>query len=198
MDSILIVNIGLVIANLFLVYLTFRQVRYLQRPIIVTKMIPYLTSIDTKPSVLVTGSPYLAVSNISSNRATNLKINCQIKLNTKMVAHFNQDLTYLNPSEATEIAVPLDIVVKNNPDLFEQIEEDKETKIIPKKTLRFFLEAIITHGFPRIKLCDSYKMEWGSLESYPQFKDHPKINCWNFRDGLYIYKLRKTNENTEN
>ena len=74
---------------------------------------------------------------------------------------------------------------------------DNPTKKIPKKTLK--IDLIITVRYNPIfvnlfkyKIEDNYLIEWGSLESYPNFEDHPIFKCWNKRnDDFYIYKTGK-------
>ena len=199
MDNVLIIaNIGVLVATLFLIYLVFKQVRHIYRPIITTKLISREASVDATPTVLIAGDPYLVVSNVSTNQATNLRIGYEFKLGDKTIAQLNKHLPYLNPREATKELIPLGEIISSYPDLFEEIQDGKVTKKIPKKTLALFLRITVTHGFPRHRTTDSYKIEWGSLETYPRFEDHPIVNCWNIRDGLYIYKLRQAGEPRSN
>ena len=191
MDSVLaIANIGVLVANLVLIYFVYKQVRHAYRPIITTKVISREATVDETPTVLVVGDPYVVVSNVSTNQATNLKIGFEFWLESKRISQLNKSLRHLNPREATKEPVPLGEIIHTHPELFEVIEDGKGTKKIPKKTLALLLKVTVTHGFPRQRIIDSYKIEWGSLESYPRLEDHPVTNCWNVRDGLYIYKLR--------
>ena len=81
--------------------------------------------------------------------------------------------------------------------LLEEIKEGNITKIIPKKTLKIGLIITVRYNpifanLFKYKIEDNYVIEWGSLESYPSFEDHPILNCWNKRnDNFYIYKTGK-------
>ncbi len=82
-------------------------------------------------------------------------------------------------------------LITKYPELFEEHSEANEYKKIPKETLNLILEIQVRYRFGLLpyKIRDSYKIEWGSLKNYPDFKDHPILNCWNTRDGHYVYKL---------
>lgn len=195
MDNLLAVaNMGVLVANLVLIYFVYRQVRHIYRPVITTKVISREANIEDIPTTLVPGDLYLVISNVSANQATNLRISYEFWFQNRRIAKLSKALQYLNPNEAMKELIPLGEIIKNYPELFEQVEQGKETKKIPKKTLLLYLRINITHGFPQHKIADSYKIEWGSLENYPRFEDHPIMNCWNMRDGLYIYKLGRASD----
>jgi hypothetical protein len=188
-NALVIANVGVLVANLFLIYFIYRQVRHIYRPIITTKVISHEASVEDTPTTLVSGDPYLVVSNVSTNQATNLKIDYEFWLRGRRITKLDKTVRYLNPKEATKDLIPLGKILRDYPELFAEVEQGKETKKIPKKTLALYLKITIAHGFPRYKIVDSYKIEWGSLENYPRFEDHPVTHCWNIRDSLYIYKL---------
>ncbi len=188
-NELAIANVGILAANIVLIYFIFRQVRHIYRPVITTKVVSREASVDEKPTVLVSGDSYLVVSNVSTNQATNLRIDYEFSLRNRRIAKLDKTLRYLNPKESAKELIPLGEILRGYPELFEEVQQGKETKKIPKKTLALYLKITITHGFPRRKIVDSYKLEWGSLENYPRFKDHPVMNCWNVRDDFYIYKL---------
>ena len=191
MDSVLAVtNIGVLLVNVVLICFVYKQVRHIYRPIITTKVISREATVDETPTVLVSGDPYVVVSNVSTNEAMNLKIGFEFWLESKRIFQLNKSLRRLNPREAAKELVPLGEIIHTHPELFETIEDGKVTKRIPKKTLALLLKVTVTHGLPRQRIIDSYKIEWGSLESYPRLEDHPVTNCWNVRDGFYVYKLR--------
>ena len=76
---------------------------------------------------------------------------------------------------------------------------DKDRPNIGKNRNKLKIDLIITVRYNPIfanllkyKIEDNYVIEWGSLESYPNFEDHPIFNCWNKRnDDFYIYKTGK-------
>lgn len=192
--ALVIANIGVLVVNLFLIYFIYRQVRHIYRPVITTKVISREASVEDIPTTLISENPYLVVSNESTNQATRLRINYEFWLQNSRIVNLSKSLGYLNPKEAMREPLPLGEIIRNHPELFEQVEQGKETKKIPKKTLSLYLKINITHGFPRHKIADTYKIEWGSLENYPRFEDHPIMNCWNIRDELYIYKLGRASD----
>lgn len=191
MDTVLtIVNIGILIANIALICFIYMQVRHIYKPILTTKVLSRDASVDDIPTVLIYRDPYLVVSNTSNNRATKLNIRFEFWLKHKRIILFNKRLNYLNPQEAARELIPIGEIIQQHSELFEEVSHGNETKKIPKKTLSLLLKITVTHGVLRERITDSYEIEWGSLETYPNFKDHPMMNCWNRRDGIYIYKLR--------
>jgi len=188
--ALIIANIGLLVVNLLLICLIYRQVRHIYRPVITTKIISHEANVEDTPTTLVSGEPCLVVRDESTNPATNLRINYEFWLKDRRIARAERTLGYLNPKEAIKELIPLGRILKDYPDLFEEVSQGNETKKIPKKTMALNLEISITHGlFLRHKIADSYKIEWGSVENYPQFEDHPITLCWNMRDGVYVYKV---------
>ena len=134
MDDVLaIANIGVLVANLSLIYFVFRQVRHIYRPIITTKVVSREATVDETPTVLIAGDPYLVVSNVSTNQATNLRIGYEFRLGDRRIARLNKPLRYLNPKEATKEPIPLGEIIGNYPKLFEEIENGKVTKKLPRK-----------------------------------------------------------------
>ena len=194
-NALIIANAGVLVANLFLIYFVYRQVRHIYRPVITTKVVSHESSVEDTPTTLVSGDPCLVVSNVSTNQATNLRIDYEFWLSDRRIAKLGKTLGYLNPKEATKELIPLGEILRDYPELFEEVKQGKETKKIPKETLVLYLKITIAHGFPRHKIVDSYKIEWGSLKSYPRFEDHPVTHCWNMRDSLYIYKLGRASDN---
>jgi hypothetical protein len=192
--ALVIANIGVLVVNLFLIYFIYRQVRHIYRPVITTKVISREASVEDIPTTLISENPYLVVSNESTNQATRLRISYEFWLQNRRIVNLSKSLGYLNPKEAMREPLPLGEIIRNHSELFEQVEQGKETKKIPKKTLALYLKINISHGFPRHRIADTYKIEWGSLENYPRFEDHPMINCWNMRDELYIYKLGRASD----
>ena len=189
-SALVIANVGLLGVNILLICLIYRQVRHMYRPVITTKVISHEASVEDTPTTLVSGDPCLVVSNASPNQATNLRIGYEFWLKDRRIARVERTLGYLNPKEAIKELMPLGVILRDYPELFEELSQRNETKKIPKKTLALHLEISITHGlFLRHKIADSYKIEWGSLENYPRFEDHPVTHCWNMRNGVYVYKV---------
>ncbi len=186
-----IVNISILVANVILICLVYRQVRHIYKPIIITKVVSNKASVDDIPTVLISENPYLVVSNLSNNKATKLNMGFEFWLKDRKIVRMNKKLRYLNPKEAIKEVIPTSEIIRKYPELFEEIEHGKKLKRIPKKTLSLLLKITVTQGFPREKITDSYTIEWGSLESYPDFDSHPIMNCWNQRDGIYVYKLKR-------
>ncbi|MCD6230333.1 MAG: hypothetical protein J7J88_00380 [Dehalococcoidia bacterium] len=67
MNITLVFNIGVLAANLALIYFVFRQVRHIYRPVITTKVVLREQGVDATPTVLVSRGPYLVVSNELTN-----------------------------------------------------------------------------------------------------------------------------------
>ncbi len=181
-------SIGVLIVNLFLIILIYRQVRHLHKPIITIKVIHRVEDIEARPGVLTLKDLYLAISNVSKNPAKKLKIRYEFLLENKSLTEVNKTLSYLNPGEATREPLEYGKIIKEHPDLFQEITRGKETKKIPKKTLRLLLDVTVTHDWPKHEIHDSYEIRWESLETIPDFKNHPSILCWNKRGQTYIYK----------
>jgi len=152
------------------------------------KVIRREKDVEARPSVLESGEQYLVISNVSKNPAKKLKIQYEFLLENRKVTQVNKTLSYLNPGEAIREPLELGKILKEHPNLFQEITKGNETKKIPKKTLYLLLGVTVTYNFPQYKIHDSYKIEWDSLETVPDFESHPMILCWNKRDELYIHK----------
>jgi len=187
---ILIATAVIAVANIVLIYFNYKQARFIHKPVITTKVISRREEIDDKPSVLEwTKEPlYLVVSNISNNPASDIQISQDFLLGGELIAKVTEKLDYLNPGEATKVLLGMGEVIKKHPELFEEIERGNVLKKIPKKTLELLLNVTVSFNSPKYVLKDSYAIEWGSLENYPNFEDHPVCPCWNRRNDLYIYK----------
>jgi hypothetical protein len=105
-----------------------------------------------------------------------------------------KELNHLNPKEATRIILKYGTIREKYPNLFEEKTEEKVTKLIPKETLKVDLIITIRYNpilgyLSKYILEDNYLIEWGSLKNYPNFRDHPILECWNKRNGeFYIHK----------
>lgn len=181
------------IANIILITFIFYQIRNQKKPVITTKVISREKKVGDRPDVLESGVLYLGVSNISNNQASDLKINYELNWGSGEIK-VRKPLVYLNSGEATKFVLGLSRIIDEHPALFEEKVKGRITKKIPKKSLKILLNVEVSYNpllhilFPhRIK--DAYEIEWGSLESYPNFEDHPVTLCWNRRDELYIYKI---------
>jgi len=203
-------TIVVAIVNIILVFFVFLQVRDLRKPVILTKILTRNQEVEEKPDVLVSDYPYLAIINSSDNVAKKLNISYLFTIKGHPAISVNELLLHhLNPKEATKIVLKRQAIREAYPDLFESVTEGKITLFIPKETLRINLDVKIEYNPVLLSkfgylIEDNFFIEWGSLKSYPQFKDHPRFDCWNKRDGeYYIYKFgtraeRKENSNPEN
>ncbi len=201
-----VLNTVLVLANLVLIYFVFRQVRLAYKPLITTAVISgekARKDVFIRPDVLESGVLYLVVSNISKNTASNMKIRCEISLKGKDEKLDEEDkaLDYLNPGETT--AEPMYFaknLLDKRADLFEKkVTAERAELMIPKETLWLILNVTVTYGFRlwKHKVRDSYEVEWGSLKSYPNIKDHPILWSWNKRGRQYIYKWGEKKKDDE-
>lgn len=194
---IAIVNIILVIFNIILVIFIFLQLRDSRKPIITTKIISGNKEVADRADVLESDKQYIVINNKSKNIAKSLEIKYQFNFDSGFREVEKCFLSHLNPEEATKILLRTKSMREKHLDLFEEVTEGSTTKIIPKKTLK--IDLIITVRYNPIfadlfkyKIEDNYVIEWGSLESYPDFEDHPIFNCLNKRnDAFYIYKTGK-------
>ena len=184
-----VLTAAIVVANLLLVFFIYKQARLAHKPIITTKIISREKDVDARADVLESGVLYLVVSNVSNNIASNLRIHWEFLLKNKKLTEENRVLKYLNPGEAMREVFRLSKIIEDHPELFNKVQMEDVEMTIPTKTLRLLLNVTVTYNFPKYRINDSYEIEWGSLESYPRFEDHPIMHCWNRRDGLYIYKL---------
>ena len=179
------------IVNIVLVIFVFLQVKHTYRPILMTKILSRDKDVDDNPSVLEYGDLYSVVGNASPNLASRIKVEYTFFRARVKLLQIHRNLSYLSPNEATREPLAIGEIIKKYPELFEEHSRVDETKKIPKETLNLILEIRVRYRFGLLpyKMQDSYKIEWGSLKNYPDFKNHPILNCWNMRDGQYVYKL---------
>lgn len=193
---LVIANFLLIVVNLIVIIFYFLQWRESKRPILYIKFLGYNsvvnteTNVESKPSVLEDCShgSYLIVSNESKQIATNIKINYVFKFQGEKIPKTEQ-ISYLNPKEATKILVILNEIKNNNKDLFEIID-DGVTKIeLPKETMKIDLDVKVSFGYWPLKhsIEDSYYIEWTGLNCLP--KALITISSWNKRNNHYVYKL---------
>ena len=178
-------------ANLVLVTFVFWQVKHTYRPILTVKILSREKDATDRPAVLEYGDLYSVVGNMSPNLASNIRIKYTFLRGGQKLLRIHRTLKYFNPNEA--MREPLDIgkIITEYPELFEEHNRGKEFKKIPVETLNLVLEVQIKYRFGVLpyRIRDSYEIEWGSLVNYPDFEDHPILNCWNRRGGHYVYKL---------
>lgn len=181
----------IIIINLVLITFIFLQVIHIYRPILSIKILSRGKGVKEGPEVLEYGELYSVISNISPNPASRIRIKYEFSQTGKRLLQIRRSLNYLNPNEATREPLDIGKIITTYPDLFQEHNKGNEYKKIPKETLNIELKIHVNFklGILPYRVRDSYKIEWGSLVSYPTFEDHPILNCWNVRDGLYIYKL---------
>jgi len=179
------------IVNIILVAFVFLQVKHTYRPILTTKILSREKDVKDDPSVLEYGDLYSVVSNASPNLASKIKVEYTFLQTGEKLLQIRRNLSYLSPNEATREPLAIGELITKYPGLFEEHSKGDESKKTPKETLNLILEIQVRYRFGLLpyKIRDSYKIEWGSLKNYPDFKDHPILNCWNTRDGHYVYKL---------
>ena len=190
-------NTIIAIVNIILVIFIFLQLRDSRKPIITTKIISGNKEVTDRADVLESDKQYIVINNKSKNIAKSLEIKYKFNFDSGFREVEKGFLSHLNPEEATKILLRTKSMREKHLDLFEEVTEGSTTKIIPKKTLK--IDLIITVRYNPIfadlfkyKIEDNYVIEWGSLESYPDFEDHPIFNCLNKRnDDFYIYKTGK-------
>lgn len=187
-------NTIIVFFNIILIYIIFLQLRDARKPIITTKIIQRDKEVMDRPNVLESGTLYLAIINDSKNIAQSINIEYQFDFNGRSMKVKEKELNHLNPKEATRIIIKYGTIREKYPNLFEEKTEEKVIKLIPKETLKVDLIITIRYNpilgyLSKYILEDNYLIEWGSLKNYPNFRDHPILNCWNKRNGeFYIYK----------
>lgn len=187
-------NIIIAIANIILIIIIFRQLRDARKPILTTKIISGNKEVTDRSDVLESGKLYIVINNESKNIAKSLEIKYQFNFDGSFRKVEKGFLSHLNPEEATKILLKTKSVREKYPALFEEVTEGNITKTIPKKTLKIVLIITVSYNpifanLFKYKIKDTYVIEWGSLESYPNFGDHPIFNCRNRRnDDFYIYK----------
>jgi len=179
------------VINIVLVVFVFLQVRHTYRPILTIKILSREKGVKGSPEVLEYGDLYSVVTNVSPNLAAKLKIEYTFLRAGKKLLQARRTLSYLSPNEATREPLIIGKIITDYPELFEEHNKGDTTKKIPKETLNLALEIQVKYRFGILsyRTRDSYKIEWGSLLNYPTFEDHPILNCWNARDGHYVYKL---------
>lgn len=193
-------NTIIAIVNIILVIFIFLQLRDSRKPIITTKIISGNKEVTDRADVLESDKQYIVINNKSKNIAKSLEIKYQFNFDSGFREVEKVFLSHLNPEESTKILLRTKSMREKHLDLFEEVTEGSTTKIIPKKTLK--IDLIITVRYNPIfadlfklfkyKIEDNYVIEWGSLESYPDFGNHPIFKCWNKRnDDFYIYKTGK-------
>lgn len=187
-------NTIMAVANIILIVFIFHQLRDARKPIISTKIISRDKEVIHRPDVLESGTLYLAIINDSKNIARSINIEYQFDFNGGSEKVKENELSHLNPDEATSIVLKTLPIRQKYPDLFEEITKGNVSKIIPKETLNIDLTVTVYYNpfirsLFKYKLEDNYVIEWGSQKSYPNFDDLPVFNCWNKRSGeFYIYK----------
>ena len=130
---------------------------------------------------------YIVVENNSNKRIGKTKLKYSFAFDGKEIA-FSEEIPFLNSKEKSRVLLKLGEIIKVCPELFEERIKGDVSKKIPKKTLKISLMLTLNRfNFLKIQE-DSFFIEWGSMESYHNFKDHPVINIWNQRKGKYIYK----------
>lgn len=181
----------IVAVNIFLVVFVFLQVRQSYQPIISTKIVSREKDVNDHPSVLEYGDLYSIVSNDSTNLASNIRIEYIFYMEDKKLLRTRRNLRYLGVHEAMREPLSIGEILSKHQELFEEHSIGNEAKKMPKETLNLVLEIRVKYRFGMLPytMHDSYKIEWGSMKNYPDFKDHPILNCWNMRDGHYIYKI---------
>ena len=187
-------NAIIAIANIILISFIFLQLRDARKPIIITKIIQRNKEVTDRPDVLEEGTLYLAIINDSENIAKSINIKWQFNFNGQSLPIKENMLSHLNPKEATKIILKYRTILEKYPELFEETAEGITTIKTPKQTLKIDLTVKVSYNSIlrspfKYKLEDNYLIEWGSLENYPRFSDHPIFYCWNKRNNeFYIYK----------
>ena len=190
-------NTIIAIVNILLVIVIFLQLRDSRKPMLTTKMISGNKEVTDRSDVLEYGNPYIVINNESKNIAKSLEIKYRFDFDNSSKKVKQCILSHLNPEEATKILLRTKSIREKHPDLFEEVAEGNTTKIIPKKTLEIGLIITVRYNpifanLLKYKIEDNYAIEWGSLESYPNFEKHPSFKWWNKRsDDFYIYKIGK-------
>jgi len=190
-------NTIIAIVNIILVIFIFLQLRESRKPVITIKIISGNKEVTDRSDVLESGNQYIVINNESKNIAKSLEIKYQFNFDSGFREVEKVFLSHLNPEEATKILLRTKSMREKHPDLFEEVPKGSTIKIIPKKTLKIGLIITVRYNpifanLFKYKIEDNYMIEWDSLESYPNFEDHPIFNCWNKRnDDFYIYKTGK-------
>ncbi|MDY6932357.1 MAG: hypothetical protein SVJ22_10645 [Halobacteriota archaeon] len=186
-------NSIIAVANIILIIFIFLQLRDARKPIISTKVISSEREVTEKPNVLESKKLYFVITNNSNNVARSIKVNFRYKFDDNSI-EYGMDLDHLNPKEAVKFLLKTEVIRENYTDSFEEITENDTTITIPKETIRIDLIITVRYNpiFAKIlkyKIEDNFVIEWESKKKHPNFKDHPVINCWNKREGFYIYKI---------
>ncbi|WP_143744132.1 hypothetical protein [Methanohalophilus portucalensis] len=190
-----ILDLCLVIINFILIFFIFLQFRDSRKPVILTGIISGDKEVTDQPSVLESGTLFFVIKNESNNVAKSLDVSYQFHFDAYSIEGKSTDneISYLNPGEATKILLETSSIRNNNPDIFDNVIVGDTRKVIPKKTLKMNLTLQVRYnpifiGFKN-KIEDTYYIEWLSLENVPDFDQHPVFNCWNKRnENFYIFK----------
>ncbi|MFX1521446.1 MAG: hypothetical protein ACFFCD_16175 [Promethearchaeota archaeon] len=191
-------NMVLIVVNTLFIFILLSQFREQKKPLIVTHVISNKKDEKDMPDVLESSSAYnfehhyIRIINSSKNEAKNLDISYKISFDDKpdKITEVNEKLNYLNPFEMTQIVLRTDIFRNNFPDKFETIDVDASTTLIrPRDRLKMKLDITVTYnpllfGLKKHVSKDNYRIEWSKLNSEP----YELFNCWNKRDGYYIFK----------
>jgi hypothetical protein len=190
------------IANIILILFIFIEMRDRRKPIIITKVITRNKEVTDRPDVLESGDTlFIAILNNSKNIAKSINIDYRFNFNGRSIKVKEKKLSHLNPEEATKIVLKTKSIREKCPEIFEEVTEGNVTKRIPKKTLKIDLIVTIRYnpiiGFLfKYKLEDNYEIEWGSRESYPNFRDLV-FRSLNKRNGEYYIDKTSGREFTE-
>ena len=187
-------NIIIAIANIILILFVSIQIRDTRKPILTTKILSEDKDITDKAEVLENGILYIVLNNISKNIAKNIKIKYIFKFQKLEIIIDEKKLSHLNSKEATRFVLKTKKIMKDYPELFEEITKGDMTKKMPKETLKINLIIKISFNpifgsLVKYNIEDNYEIVWGSKINYPRFEDHSIFMCWNKRSNdYYIYK----------
>ena len=190
-NSSLIFNGILVLANITFIYFYYMQLHESRRAILQTRLTSNIGFGGTKSHVLEKSPQYLLVENISKNIARGIHIKSRLFYGHEPELIMDKKIPYLNPGETVIIPLQLGTLIEHHPELFEKKNDERgdlKTELtIPKKTLKMTMYLKLKWRYFYGQK-DSYYIEWGSFENYPNLKAHPMILSWNKRDGIYIRK----------
>jgi len=173
------------------------QLRETKKAVIYTKFLRGEKKWGSREEIMEQIPQNLFIENKSKNKINNLQVKGNFSFNNKNFS-ISHRIKYLNPYERVMILIRLGDIMDKFPKLFEEHKfNDKKGKIIsylkiPKETLKIKFNLIYRWGWFN-KQEDSYEIEWLSLKSSPNLKDHPRINSWNKRGKYYIEKIKDGN-----
>ena len=186
----ILVSLVTTIATSFTAFIIFLQYREQNKPFLKSE----IRRVKERENVFGGETHYLFVENVSKNVAENILCKLKYKFNKK-IEKDKFEINYLYPKEFTKEILRLEILHKNNPELFEVEERENNRKKIPKETLKIFIDVEISYGnkllgFLKLnyRIKDSYYFKWYSLKSSSEYEKHPIFFCWNKRSKRYIYK----------